>query len=242
MKPDITAIVNLHLEGYLCAPTLQSVRRAARAAESAGIRVEVLLVADRVDMRTIHTARALTDDSWRIFEVTLGDLGAARNFGARKARGDLLAFVDGDDLWADDWLIASVRASRETTRRVVWHPQINLFFGGETYIFCNADMDDEGFDLIDMAFVNPWTALVSARREIFLDVPYPKTNLTDGIGYEDWGWNLKTIEHGIAHKIIPGTGHAIRRKRGTASLLERTNAMSVVPSPTLAFRRLLSDQ
>ncbi|MGE0232808.1 MAG: glycosyltransferase family 2 protein [Flavobacteriaceae bacterium] len=239
MKPDITAIINLHMEGYLCQPTIKSARRAVQAAEQSGIRVEVLIVADKADRRTLHAARSALQENWRCLEVSLGDLGAARNFGARHANGDLLAFLDGDDLWSDDWLVASARASRESSRRVVWHPQINLIFGAQPYIFRNADMDDEGFDLLDMAYVNPWTALVSAKRDIFLEIPYPETNLNDGIGYEDWGWSLRTIERGIVHKVIPGTGHAIRRKRGAASLLERTNAMGVVPSPTRAFRQLL---
>ena len=47
-------------------------------------------------------------------------LSVARNHGAEKARGEWLAFLDDDDLWAPEKLIQQLRAAHETGREWAW--------------------------------------------------------------------------------------------------------------------------
>ena len=63
--------------------------------------LEVILVDDGStdQTRKIAEALALTDGRLRIISVPNGGVASARNIGIAEARGELLAFLDADDLW-----------------------------------------------------------------------------------------------------------------------------------------------
>ncbi|MBT9293156.1 glycosyltransferase family 2 protein [Prosthecodimorpha staleyi] len=237
---SVTAIVNAHREGLLVKPTLGSVIQAVAHAREHNITTEVIIVLDRADSMTRTIVHDHCDaENWRAIEVDHGDLGLSRNDGAKASKGDLVAFLDGDDLWGDNWLTACAKAHVHRPEPIVWHPEVSIYFGRNAYCYRHIDMESEEFNLIDLSVSNPWTALACARRDVFLRAPYPQTDLTRGIGYEDWGWNLRSIEQGVIHKVVPGTGHAIRVKRQAESLLGHTNAVGAVPHPTMLFRKAL---
>jgi len=236
---DITAIINAHREGYLCKPSLDSAKRASELARAQGVSTETIVVLDKADELTKAFVRSQQDPNWRIFAVSFGDLGASRNFGVTKSCGKLVAFLDADDIWGETWLAACVRAARHSSRKAIWHPEINIYFGKSCHVMYHIDMENVDFDLLDLAFCNQWTALACTYRDILLEVPYPLTDLKKGLGYEDWSWNLKTIEKGYLHKVIAGTGHAVRIKTSQPSLLNQTNVSGSVAHPTTAFRVLM---
>jgi hypothetical protein len=62
--------------------------------------------------------------------------------------------------------------------------------------------------------------------------------LSNGIGFEDWGWNKAVIAAGALHKVVRGTGHAIRAKR--QSLVRMTAAAEAIPAPSGLFRKDLA--
>jgi hypothetical protein len=236
---DMTAALNAHREGYLAKPSIDSVRRAVARAEADGARCEVVVVLDSPDDLTRAFVRAQCDDGWKIFETDFSDAGAARTFAVTKSAGDHIAFLDADDLWGENWLTACVAATRRTRQPAVWHPEINIYFGGACHVMYHIDMESEEFDLLDLAFANQWTALACAPRALLTEIPYPLTDLANKLGYEDWGWNLAVIEKGYLHKVARGTGHVVRVKTNQSSLLHRTNVSQSVAQPTTAFRTLL---
>jgi hypothetical protein len=238
-KYDLTAVINMHREGYLSKASLDSAARAANHARSQGFSVETVLVLDRPDEATSALAEARKAPELRICRVDYGDLGLARNHGVAQSSGRLVALLDADDLWGETWLTQCLVASSCARRRIVWHPEVNIYFGAALRVFRHIDMESDEFDLLDLAFSNLWTSLACAERSIFVDVPYSRTDLRQMIGYEDWSWNLHTIELGIIHKVIAGTGHAVRVKRAGHSLLSHSNLAGAVPHPTTAFRSLL---
>jgi glycosyltransferase involved in cell wall biosynthesis len=227
---DISVVINLHREHLLLHKSLRSALAAMDAAAKRKLSVEAHLVVDRPDERTLEYIRsnALTR---RFTEhiVDYGDLGQSRNHGVQVARGTCVAFLDGDDLWSENWLWRAHRSWAAATEPVVLHPESNLIFGEEqNYFYVHRDMDDADFDLDWLRVENYWTALSFAERTIYERHPFTANRLAEGIGYEDWSWNMLTIRHGIKHKAVPGTLHFVRRKGG-ASLLDLTNRSHNLP-------------
>jgi hypothetical protein len=136
-----------------------------------------------------------------------------------------------------NWIELSIAAATSDPRNIVWHPEVNVVFGESDHIFCHVDMDDEDFDPLVLIAANYWTSLSFARREIFLQIPYPKSDLYRGVGHEDWGWNRLVIGCGYIHKIVKNTGHAIRRK--PLSQVKMASATGALPLFTLHFRNQL---
>ena len=234
---DITAVVNAHREGLIIHSSLMSVSRAKVHAEKSGFRVEIIVVLDRADTLTAKMAENWREKSVQIIRVDNGDLGQSRNNAIDKASGEWIAFLDADDLWCEAWLSLALAAATYEKRNIVWHPEVNVIFGAHPNIFRHIDMESEEFNPLSLCASNLWTALCLARRSLFAEVPYPWTNLENKIGYEDWGWNMAAIGHGAIHKIVRGTGHAIRSNPG--SLVKKTSLAGAIPKPDKNFRDYL---
>ena len=207
-------------------------------AGQAGLQVEAVAVLDRADALTRAVVEANGPDGLRLEEVDFGDLGLARNHGVENAKGHYVAFLDADDLWGTDWLLKAAEAAEARTGATVWHPEVNVYFGAEKRLFVHIDMEDEAFCPPALMVENHWTALSFAERRLYLDNPYPATNLSEGFGFEDWAWNMQTISRGIVHKVVPGTGHVIRRKPDQ-SLARDTVLAQAVPRPSRYIHRYI---
>lgn len=101
---------------------------------------ELLLVDDGSTDRSTEFARSLVAQHLgRIFYLehaghrNLG-VNAARNLGARRSRGEFLAFLDSDDIWLPAKLEASVAALEA-------HPEAGFYFGSTEYWY---EWDPEG--------------------------------------------------------------------------------------------------
>lgn len=236
-KVDITAIINLHNEGMLAHSSFLSLARAKAFVERLGLQVEVIGVLDNPTDETVAYVRECKILDIIPVRVSHGDAGLARNSGIQAARGEWIGFLDGDDLWAENWLAAAYTMGAKDTRPIIFHPQVNVFFGLHNFILVHVDMEDEDFELSVLAMANHWTALSFSKRQLYLSVPYRAADPKRQIGHEDWGWNLETILNGYIHKTVPGTVHAIR-SRGD-SRVHQTTARNAMPSPTNLFRNLI---
>jgi glycosyltransferase involved in cell wall biosynthesis len=236
---DITAIVNGHREGLLAQPTLLSLRQAIEHSERDGIQVETVIVLDRPDRVTEELVQSFCQSTknTRVVTVDHGDLGLSRNCGVATAQGKWIAFLDADDLWGSTWLSAAFKAGEGDPRPVVWHPELSVLFGSNPHLYLHIDMEDLEFEPAALAVTNYWTALCFAPRSLLQQVPYRYTRMSSQIGFEDWSWNMETIAQGWLHKIVPGTGHAVRRKE--TSLLQQTKSASCLPHASNMFRQLL---
>jgi len=229
--PRITAIINLHREGRLCQSTLRSVVRAVERAEADGFSCEIVVVIDRGDAATFD-AIAHFSDRIRVERCDFGDLADARNFGTSHARGECIAFMDGDDLMGSSWLtLAAQTIARHEGREIVVHPRINYVFGESTTpkLLIHPDMDEERIDVDFLRAANLWTALSFAKAEIYQRFKYRRNEIDDGFGYEDWAWNFATVNAGIIHLAPPGTVHFIRKKE-SGSLLTTSSQRRIIPN------------
>jgi hypothetical protein len=244
-EPGITVTINFHREGEFAVPALASLSDLVNAARRAGLAVETHAILDRCDEPTRHILA--TRGQWldAVEEVSFGDLGLSRNAGTRLAHGRFLAFLDGDDLWGEQWLPTAFEAATNPTapRDAIWHPQHLYVFsksdfdrassgstpqtGIETFHSVMCDSDKPGFNLASLMFDNLWSANAFARREIYLRFPYRAVDWQRGTGIEDWSWNFATLDAGIPHRVVPGAVHLIR-KAGSHSL-GQTTARQLLP-------------
>jgi hypothetical protein len=248
-ESDITATVIFHREGAFAVAALASFGDLVAVARAAGLVVETQAVLDRPDDATRHIVELHGRWIDTVKEVSFGDLGLSRNAGAGFARGRYLSFLDGDDLWGDQWFRAAFAAASAPAAPpiAIWHPE-------HLYVFSTADFDSKphegyrafrslmrssdtpGFNPATLLFHNFWSANAFATRELHLRFPYRAVDREHGFGIEDWTWNLETLGAGIGHRVVPGTVHLIR-KRGSRSLDQQNQAEGLLPRLPPSFVR-----
>ena len=230
----ITAVINLHREGELAVPSLESLVNATREAMDAGMSCEVLAVLDRSDAATSEVvARYAERVTLRVEATDFGELAAARNHAVGRAEGEFIGFLDADDLWCRSWLVAAGRAA-EREPSAIFHPALNVIFGSRRLLMVHPDMGDRHVAIDSLRSVNYWTSLSFASREIYGRFPYRPNRLDQGFGFEDWAWNCETIAAGLKHRAVPETTHFIRSKPAD-SLREQTVARGCLRSKTDLF-------
>ncbi len=107
MNPVLSLIIPAHNEEALLG---QTVRTLTASAAELGQPFEIIVVDDDSTDRTPEIARAL---GALVVSVRVRHIAAARNAGARAARGDILVFVDADTLVPAAVLAAAVTAIRD---------------------------------------------------------------------------------------------------------------------------------
>lgn len=230
MNTDVTCVINAHREGHTLFPTIKSIKRTQAYSSQCGLNTNIHVVLDRSDDITREIVERELGNHADVTEVDFGDLSYSRNLAVEQSTAKYMAFVDGDDLWGKSWLVDSFALAERSSKSVVYHPEYNIFFGGENnHVFQHVDMDSEDFELVSLYQMNYWTALSFSKTEIYKKHPYKKNTVLDGFGYEDWTWNAETIADGIKHKVVPGTIHFIRKGRAEQSLLAFTNRNKALP-------------
>ncbi|QDI82176.1 glycosyltransferase family 2 protein [Methylorubrum populi] len=231
---EVSFVVNLHREGRLCIASLTSAVNAVQFASRSGIPAELLIVLDNPDDATLSIAERFSRHA-RLLLINVKDLGEARNHGVSCSRGQYVAFMDGDDLCCRNWLVAAYNETGLFSRSCIVHPQFNLFFGRNysRYFWVHPDMRKDDIRLSRLLVENLWTSSVFSEKKIFVRVPYIRNDIKNGLGYEDWVFNVETSTSGINHITAPDTILFIRRNK-EASLLVESGANAVIP----AFNKL----
>jgi glycosyltransferase involved in cell wall biosynthesis len=90
----ISIVMPTYNRGYLIGETIESIRKQTYP------HWELIIVDDGSDDNTAESIKAIPDQRIRYFEKTHLGMEKARNFGLSKAKGELIGFMDSDDLWA----------------------------------------------------------------------------------------------------------------------------------------------
>lgn len=235
--PDITVVLTAHREGVLAGPTARSACAAIEHARSSrGLSIEVIVVLDRPtrDTRQVleHGLSRLQEVPVRVLEVETGDPGQSRNIGIAEAAGSCSTFLDGDDLWSQNWLSAAWDLI-EARPDAVAQSMCNVVFGEYTALWWHVDSESGLFDPDYLGWANYWDAMSFARTDIYRRFPFKANDLKLGFGHEDWHWSVVTYQAGIAHKPVPGTIHFKRRRSGSQMSLVESAGGVVWPSGPL---------
>ncbi|MGQ3670840.1 glycosyltransferase family 2 protein [Xanthobacter sp. TB0136] len=213
-QPDISIILTAHREGLLAGVTGRSAQAAIQQAAHKGLQCEVLVVLDRADDLTRQVLEQVFGTSAQYVVSDTGDPGQARNHGITQANGTCATFLDGDDLWSENWLVAAWEMCTQRPDAVL-HSACNLVFGHRRMLFWHADSETSLCEPPYMNWLNYWDAMSFARTALYRTHPFKANDLGRGFGHEDWHWNAVTLAHGIAHKPVSGTVHFKRCRSGS---------------------------
>lgn len=228
---DITAILVAHAEGPMAGLSFRSLLDAVEAARAADLAVEVLVVLDNPDDLTVEAFSEAAGHGARVLETSYGDHGLVRNHVASEAAGDYMAFLDGDDLWSENWLVEAHRLCQTDPGRIIAHPEVNWFFGQASYRYFLPDQTDPEFNALGfIRFANPWDAMCLAPTAAYRDHPHSKRSLDEGFAYDDWHFNMETLAAGLVHRVARGTLVFKRRRSGSQFTVASANRS--LPRPT----------
>lgn len=218
---SISCVINGHNEGKILKASIESALLSADFARSKGHFVSLTIVLDSPNRETLDVASHFSNLA-TVHEVDFKDLGRSRNFGISISNEDYIAFLDGDDLWSRNWLAAAAEADGMHAGSVVWHPKFSVYFSGNPvgksgFVYEHIDQESDKFRRSILASQNYWTALSFARKTTFQNVCYLEVDPAEKSGFEDWSFNLKSIQMGYIHKVVPQTVHFIRQK-GSSSM------------------------
>jgi GT2 family glycosyltransferase len=118
---DVSVVLPTRNRSALLASALRSV------VIQQGVRLEIIVVDEASTDDTAAVLGAIGDPRVRVIrhECSLG-VSAARNRGAAEGRGDWLAFLDDDDLWAPDKLARQLHTAHATGRDWAYTGAVNI--------------------------------------------------------------------------------------------------------------------
>jgi glycosyltransferase involved in cell wall biosynthesis len=118
---DVSVVVPTRNRSALLAMTLRSVLH------QQNVELEVIVVDEASTDDTPAMLAALGDARVRVIRhETPRGVSAARNRGAAEARGEWLAFLDDDDLWAPDKLARQLQAAQAVGRDWAYTGSVNI--------------------------------------------------------------------------------------------------------------------
>lgn len=237
---DVTVALTVHSETVVAGPTLRSTEAAIAEAEAVGYRVQRLIGLDRPSPATEAYIGQPALEKWQTIRLDCGDLGLARNALAQVAEAPLVAWLDADDMFSENWLVEGLAALAQGPGRIL-HPELNWFFDAARSILVNPDPSGPFYDPLYWRVGNYWDSLVLTPRDAVLAVPYRPRDRDLGLGFEDWCWNVETLSAGWIHAVVPDTIIFKRRRdnslvtdlRGSKSLPWEVDGLAIDRLPKL---------
>lgn len=186
---------------------------------------EVVVVDDGSTDNSANIVRKLSNEKIRLISQPNGGVSAARNAGIMAAKGDYIAFLDADDLWAPNYLEILAALIKDC-------PDAGLYSLGYAEIDGNEipESDIVTTTIERGMIIQPWnkkyrvwTGSVAASKERMIKIGLFDTRMTHGEDIDMW-WRLmldgglavdstccayyrQDTENRAMHKVIPLETH-----------------------------------
>ena len=232
-KPYISVVIPLYNKEKSIRTTIESVL--AQTYKN----YELIIVDDGSNDNSLDVVRSfvqsLNDSSFvRIIHKENGGVSSARNRGVKEAKGEYVAFLDGDDLWLPIFLEEMVRLIGDYPNATIYGAGLGFKYKGKLYPAPDT-ISDNFRGVVDNLWDNPntmmaWTSSSTVcPRELALKTPANEL-LTHGEDLDQW---LRLILQGeavfytktLAYYVLDAENRAMHRvqpiEHHVVSVIER---------------------
>lgn len=246
MKPTISAIITGYNYARFLPAAIESVLTQTLPPD------EIIVVDDGSTDDTAAVVARYADRGVRYVYKENGGAGAARNRGITESRGDLLAFLDGDDRWLPDKLALQVEhIERNPTVGLVTGSERQVYeSGGDSFYLRRKRVGAASFYpriLVENSIGNPSLTLI--KRECFEQVGLFDETMPLGQDWEMWIRIARRFPVGVVDApLILFTRHATSLTAGKSASRYKSNRqiqhryIRRLPSSALRLRLLLAAQ
>ncbi len=201
-KPRVSVIIPIYNGENYFAESIESVLNQTSQP------YETIVIDDGSSDDSAKIAQSYGDALNYYFQPNAG-IAAARNLGVEKANGNLLAFLDGDDLWTKDKLSLQIEAFNADLT-------LDIAFG-HLEQFISPDLDGEAKKKLycpDEVIAGIHCGTMLVKRDAFFRVGLFETQL--GVG-EFMSWYLRAKELDLKINVIPDL--VMRRRLHTSNTM-----------------------
>jgi glycosyltransferase involved in cell wall biosynthesis len=231
---DVSVIVPTRNRSALLATTLRSVFR------QQDVEFEVIVVDEASTDDTPAVLAALGEARVRVIRHDAPRwLAAARNHGAAEARGEWLAFLDDDDLWAPDKLVRQLHAAQQAGRDWVYTGSVN--FDGCRIVYSRPPLPPEEV-VAALPRYNPIPgggSNILGRRTTWLRAGPFDTRLRSG---EDWEMSIRLAKHGppawVCSPLIAKRVHPSNMSLDIAEIVRATKLIEALHNTAADWGRV----
>lgn len=181
---------------------------------------EIIAVNNSSTDNTLEELNKVEDNRLSIYTIEYTGLSKARNFGASKASGDYLLFIDGDDKIAPEFLEKSLYVLEDD-------PNLGFVYTDTQHFgYANTYWEQPEFDVLRLLYTNYICSCSLMRTVAYrLSGGYNEKNWAYWEDYEFW---LRMVSNGWLGKHIPEKlfYYRIHAKSGTQS--ERNTRLALV--------------
>lgn len=234
---DVTVNVTAHKEGYYLFRTLKSVVAMCDVAEEAGISILIQIHLDKPDLLTENIANEFIEknENSKSYLNQFGDPSASRNFLIENTKTKYTLFVDGDDLFTENFIKSGYRVAEDFKQPCVVSAEDIVKFD-ESVDLCifreEATTDKPGIKSAVFE-MNLFISQNFVSTEIFKDCKYEPNK--GNYGFEDWHWNTKVLSRGYEFLVAKDTVFFYRQKPAHKSVLKKNVNSNTVIRPTALF-------